>query len=597
MMLCSSILLIAAATLTTAPVDLPARNHSPASNDCLVSFTGHVIEAVRDNPDTRYYRLFLSDGRSVMSAVVATNLLPAGIENLANETVRVEGTISRQQIGWRKFSWTAIDRVNGIEIIENVHADPFAVAALSDLSDFDPESIRQLGQRQVAGIVRATWKPRAALLWTEAYGGVIVGLAHNQPMPAIGDAIQVSGIVSTDTAHLQLSYAVWRQAGRGASEIAEALPLTGDKLDSDTVCSTFDGRHVLVRGTVRDTTKDASLQDFMLLECGQHILKVDPGLLENAFDGIHAGCEVEVSGIFMAELDPQSIATPFSRVKDFTIVLRSADGIRVVKPAPWWTLKLFMVLTAILVVSLLAVFVWTIVLKRLAGRQARALAAEQEARIVSDIRVYERTHLAVELHDSIAQNLTAASMEIEAVRKHCTGMPRNMMARLDIAGKTLKSSRDELRNCIWDLRNDALSETDMSVAIRRTLQPLNLQADIAIRFNVPRDMFSDTTAHAVLRIVRELVLNASRHGKAGEIRVAGCVDGGEVLFSVTDNGCGFDPNKCPGIQQGHFGLQGINERIRQFGGTLDISSTPGCGAKATIHIKLRENETQDTDRR
>ena len=55
-------------------------------------------------------------------------------------------------------------------------------------------------------------------------------------------------------------------------------------------------------------------------------------------------------------------------------------------------------------------------------------------------------------------------------------------------------------------------------------------------------------------------------------------------MSVSDDGCGFDVDSCPGPSQGHFGLQGIRDRIRRFNGTLTIESAPGRGTTATVTL-------------
>ena len=155
-----------------------------------------------------------------------------------------------------------------------------------------------------------------------------------------------------------------------------------------------------------------------------------------------------------------------------------------------------------------------------------------------------------------------------------------------IALKTIDSSRTALRNCIWDLRNRALEEDDLEAAIRLTLAPHVGGTDVTIRFPVDRAMISDTTAHAFLSIIRELTLNAIRHGGASAIKIAGAIENGRLLFSVRDNGCGFDPERCPGMEQGHFGLQGVRERAKEFKGQVRIDSRPGAGAKVTITIPL-----------
>ena len=84
--------------------------------------------------------------------------------------------------------------------------------------------------------------------------------------------------------------------------------------------------------------------------------------------------------------------------------------------------------------------------------------------------------------------------------------------------------------------------------------------------------------------MRELASNAVRHGGAKHVRVAGEMQGNRIRFSVRDDGCGFDTAKRPGPSEGHFGLQGIKERIARLGGSMKIESAIGEGTKITVEI-------------
>jgi len=96
-----------------------------------------------------------------------------------------------------------------------------------------------------------------------------------------------------------------------------------------------------------------------------------------------------------------------------------------------------------------------------------------------------------------------------------------------------------------------------------------------------------------MRIIRELVQNAVRHGGASIVKIAGSLEDGIIRFSVSDNGCGFDPATRPGILQGHFGLQGIRERVNQFNGEMEISSSPGKGAKIVVTLFVSSQKHQN----
>lgn len=212
---------------------------------------------------------------------------------------------------------------------------------------------------------------------------------------------------------------------------------------------------------------------------------------------------------------------------------------------------------------------------------------------VPDLKVLERTRLAVELHDSVAQNLTGVSMEIDSGLR-CSGkLPPEATSHFTRAVRTLGSCRTELRNCLWDLRNQALEENDMDNAIRLTLSPAIGKTDLRIRFSVPRSSLTDNTAHAILRIIRELATNAVRHGRATTIWIAGSIEGDTMMFSVRDNGIGFNPHDAPGVLQGHFGLQGIRERVASFEGSMTVESKTGHGAKVTISIEAARDEDKE----
>ena len=235
---------------------------------------------------------------------------------------------------------------------------------------------------------------------------------------------------------------------------------------------------------------------------------------------------------------------------------------------------------------MLFVLVWNTLLRRHIDRRSRELANERLASFSSGLKVEERTRLSVELHDTISQMLTGISLELDAARDFAHSDAKEMNRHLDLAARSLVSCRNDLRNCMWDLRNQTLDDVTMDDAIRRTLAPHLSGASLAVRFAVDRELFSDTTALAILRIVRELVTNAVRHGKATSVKVAGCLADDRLLFAVTDNGCGFDPDAAPGVEQGHFGLQGIAERTEQLNGEMKITSSPGKGTKALVSIVL-----------
>jgi signal transduction histidine kinase len=154
----------------------------------------------------------------------------------------------------------------------------------------------------------------------------------------------------------------------------------------------------------------------------------------------------------------------------------------------------------------------------------------------------------------------------------------------------LASCRHELKCCLWDLRSRTFEEKNMAEAVERTIANHLGQTASTVRFNVPREALSDSDAHVVLRIIRELTVNAIRHGHASYVKIAGELKDGFIKFSVRDDGCGFDPETANGPEQGHFGIQGIRERVAAINGSIDIRSVSGKGTRITVSIPAESGE-------
>ena len=237
--------------------------------------------------------------------------------------------------------------------------------------------------------------------------------------------------------------------------------------------------------------------------------------------------------------------------------------------------------------------VWNRMLKVLSERRGRALCNEQMSSAISELKVEERTRLAVELHDSISQVLTGIALQIDAAIGSGIDERTKPGGFLATARSMLASCRHELRCCIWDLRTRTFEEKDLPGAIRQTLAPHIGDIPLLIRFSIPRSILNESLAHDMLRIMRELAVNAVRHGKASQIKVFGECKGNLVRFCVKDDGCGFDPATSPGPAQGHFGLSGIRERVERRNGELSVESSPGKGTSVTVSLRIGEEDRDE----
>ena len=562
--------------------------------DEVVCTRGTVVETFPDAVDTAYAHLFLSDGNEMAEVafrsadIDATNLV-----RLVGAEIRVKGPCRSNMSGWRRLSAPFITAKPDIEIVKPAPGDPFDAKTVTSLRQLPAHRILQHCRCAADGVVRAVWQQSHLLVETRDGLRVRVNLARRQEAPRCGDLVRIVGFTDTDTASLFLTSAIWRPAAMDPIPDEPLTVLTENGFRNNHLCSQLDGKPVCVDAVVRSALGPVDAPNRLFATVGNIPLQIDAGDNPDIFQDLPIDSTIRVSGIFLVETEAWTRRTPFPRISGFVIILRTPDDLRVLTTPPWWTILRMLTLLGLFAVLLVSVLVWNVSLNRRAHRKGRELAAEQLAHVTSELKVSERTRLAIELHDMLSQMLSGISMQIGTVRKFFDSNRDKALDHLGIADKTLLACRESLRDCLWDLRNHTIEEPDMSKAIRDTLEPHADGISLAIRFAVPRDRLSDTAAHAILSIVRELVVNAIRHGAAKSIKVAGSVENGKVLFSVTDNGSGFDPETAPGMAQGHFGLQGIRERVEGFGGDMAVASKIGRGTKVTIALNLPQNNSPD----
>ena len=576
-----------------APYDITAREMLSGRHDFqFTRLTGRVRDVAFSETNSEWLFLTLICGDAIVYAGVPwTDSASFRPDDLIDARVSVDGVCLKYDLSFRTQQGRVfkIASPDSIRILTPAPADPFDVPEISRIRDRTPMEYAFLGCHRAAGHVIASWRKRNVLIRTADDSLVNLELATTNA-PAYGTCIEAAGLPGADFYHLRLTRCRWRMIDRPAipfEEPTEIEPWTlhthsRSRLDFSPV---WQGKAVKLTGTVREIQDDDGTSHLTLTD-GSHVLSVDASACPHVLDGIKAGSTLSVSGTCVLESESYNPSTLFPQAKGSFIAIRCPSDIVVLSEPPWWTPRRLLNVIGILLVALLGILVWNAALRLAALRKGRELFREQVGHVKATLKTEERTRLAVELHDTLAQNLTGVSMEIEAAHDLRGDAPKQMLDHLGIAAKALKSCRDELRNCLWDLRSQALEEQDMNTAILRTLQPHVNDSRIAVRFNVPRAKISDNTAHALLRVIRELVVNAIRHGNASAVRIAGSLDPDALRCSVTDDGSGFDPESAPGVLQGHFGIQGMRERIDELGGTLTIDSAPGKGAKAKIAIPL-----------
>ena len=542
-----------------------------------VVLTGLVADAIPDEIDSRWYMLFLKRGdRQTLAMVPAAEIDREDLDSLIGAAVSVRGICIPSAFMTRIIPFPhVIAYHNGIVVLTPAPSDPFAVAEFRLTREDRIRSDRSSSRQLVTGTVVAAWRNQAIFLRLENDERIEVRLGYKVPSPPVGSHVTASGFIKHDSYYTRMMHAAIRIDSSSPEKREPAIDTDmRHMLMLDDRKNGFgarqNGHAVRICGTIAEVhslgTPDAQID----ILSDEHHLAV---LIGPEVEPPAIGSRVAVSGICLFATETEDDRLGMTRLKGFSLVTRDASDIQVIDSPPWWTPGRLFVLVGALV-TLIAALVWR-------NRRKVQLSARE-----SQLRIDERTKLAVELHDSLAQNLTGISLQLDAAEMAGEEDRRAALTYLSNAREALRSCREGLRYCLSDLRSRSFEDTDMTEAVTETVRPHIGKTRLAVRFNVPRAKLSDTTAHAVLCIVRELAVNAVRHGHATDIHVAGEFRDGQIRFSVRDNGCGFDPDSRPGSAQGHFGLLGITERVSNFKGSLKIDSSVGKGTKATVILNI-----------
>ena len=575
---------------TDAPdkvVDATVREVAEGERDYAnVRVSGNVVDAFQDDisPEWRYL-IIGADGTDVYVTVPGDW---PNFDRFTRTRVSVVGTVVPNHCGVRRFIGSHIETAgaDAVTLLSASGTSADGTPPLERVNHLRPNEVIRRGPRTMDGYVLAVWGDHSLLLRsTDDEVHRVDLLSHVEP-PVCGSFIRVCGLPETDLYRINLSKADW-----GLADAPKEHP-PWNQTETNALQwhnarrhQHFHGKTVSVTGCVLDEPDERS--DWRaVIRCADERLAVDISNAPEAEGKLAVGSVVEVTGCGLLDTDNWHPGTPFPLLKSTVVVVRTPDDIRVISRPPWWTPGRMLAVIGTLAGLLVAIIIWNRMLNRLVERRSRQLAREESARATAEFRTIERTRLAAEMHDSLSQSLTGISCQIDAMDIARTKRPERLEQHLQLARRMLDSSRNQLRNCLWDLRSNTLNERDVATAIRTTVQHLAGGARIEIDFPVPRAAFSDSVFHEILCIVRELVTNAARHGRATLVRIAGRLDGSRLSLTVSDDGRGFDPARRPGSAEGHFGLLGVMERLERLNGSMSIDSAPGRGAVFTLSFAI-----------
>jgi len=211
-------------------------------------------------------------------------------------------------------------------------------------------------------------------------------------------------------------------------------------------------------------------------------------------------------------------------------------------------------------------------------------ALQQLTRMLFKVQEDERSKLSHELHEQIGQSLTAIKFNLYSSLGTDSGD-----SDLEASMEQLDALTNNIRQLSLDLRPASLDDFGLVTAIEAFLD--RKQVNCAPRLTIDAEdiaTMSDETATVAYRFVQEAVNNSIKHAQASLIEVGLTTDERELHVRVSDNGRGFDVEavRLKARSSGKLGLLFMQERIRQSGGKLKISSGATTGTELDVSIPL-----------
>lgn len=223
-------------------------------------------------------------------------------------------------------------------------------------------------------------------------------------------------------------------------------------------------------------------------------------------------------------------------------------------------------------------------------KQAQAKLIAQKQALAS---LQERERLARDLHDTLGQVLGYASLQVDAAAKLSReGQGEAAATQLDRLGGMIREAHAEVREFIMNLRTTPALHRPFFTAVQQYLEGFtsnfDIQTDLTIGSSWNGTTFSPDLQMQIFRIIQEALTNARKHSEASHVQVKFEAEDGRVFVIIRDDGHGFSPNTLEAGYGQHFGLQFMQERAGQLGGTLQIESTPGKGTEVVLEVPGKE---------
>ncbi len=221
--------------------------------------------------------------------------------------------------------------------------------------------------------------------------------------------------------------------------------------------------------------------------------------------------------------------------------------------------------------------------------EAQSLDAALQTQEIEMAVAEQREQIARRLHDTLAQTLGFIVTQAQAVEalleQEQGGAARSNLAELQrVAGE----AHTDLRKHILGLKMPAAGGDFLS-SLREQARDFEAANPLRVALDAPDlspGLLSPAVESQALLILQEAFANIRKHARASRVEVVLTRSADELLLMVADDGQGFQPERTPGAESGHFGLVMMQERAALCGGWLETRSAPGQGARLILHLPL-----------
>ena len=198
----------------------------------------------------------------------------------------------------------------------------------------------------------------------------------------------------------------------------------------------------------------------------------------------------------------------------------------------------------------------------------------------------ERNRLAREMHDTLIQGCTSVSAVLEAYSTFNSSDVESKQELLDCARVQLRTTIAEVRGAVWDLRHSNGSAAAIAPSLQRMAEQIAHEFKVPVGCQVSGKPFDidQSSVHELLMVAREALYNAVRHARPTEVALIATFERSSFRLQILDDGSGFDPESQLALSEEHYGLIGMQERVKHIGGTFLLSSQLGEGTRLTVEV-------------